>query len=103
MVKVKWSKTIQFQQRVLDIPVFKIPKSILCPIAAIKKVLKILKATDNGPLLAVSNAQVLTYGVLQKKLKQCIAQLGLNKAKYSTHSLWRGWLSGLRSLEYHMT
>ena len=90
MVKVKWSKTIQFQQRVLDIPVFKILKSILCPIAAIKKVLKISKATDNGPLLAVSNAQVLTYGVLQKKLKQCIAQLGLNKAKYSTHSLCRG-------------
>ena len=90
MIKIRWSKTIQFRQCVLEIPIYAIPNSILCPVKAVKRLLQVNKSKPHGPLLALSDDLVFTYGMLQKKLKQVIADLGLNKNKYSTHSLRRG-------------
>ena len=90
ILKIKWSKTIQFRQRILEIPVFAIPGSILCPVRAVRRVLKISKASSRGPLLAISNSKMFTYGMLQRKLKEVINRIGLDKTKYSSHSMRRG-------------
>ena len=76
----------------LEIPVFAIKKSILCPIKAVKRVLRMSKATHNGPLLGIRNDKPFTYNMLQSRLKQAIKDIGLNKgkAKYTSHSLRRG-------------
>ena len=90
VVKVLWSKTIQFRQKVLEIPVYAIPNLILCPIKAVRRVLHASKVKGNGPLLAVTDKHVFTYGMLQKKLKQAVQAIGLKKSRYSSHSLRRG-------------
>ena len=69
---------------------FRIPGSILCPIKAINRVLQMFKASQNGPLFAISNQHVFTYNMLQKKLKNCVTALGLKKHKDTSHSLRRG-------------
>ena len=40
IVTIKWSKTIQFGQRILQIPLIKIPDSVLCPYQAFKTCVK---------------------------------------------------------------
>ena len=40
IARILWSKTIQFRQKVLDIPIKAIPGSILCPVKAVKKIIK---------------------------------------------------------------
>ena len=90
VVHIRWSKTIQFQQKVLEIPVFAIPKSILCPVKAVCKLLKINKCADAGPLFAVSRNKMIICNMLQKKLKELVGNLGLQKSKFSTHSIRRG-------------
>ena len=87
---IRWSKTTQFRQRILEIPVFAIPNSILCPVKAVRRLLKISKTGPHGLLLALSKNQILTYNMMQRKLKKAIGNLGLNKTKFSTHSLHRG-------------
>ena len=67
VAKIKWSKTIQFRERILEIPVFAIPRSILCPVRAIKRVMAFSTAGKYGPLLGISDKNPLTYGMLQKK------------------------------------
>ena len=79
IIKIRWSKTIQFRQCILEIPVYAIPNSILCPVKAVKRLLQVNKLKPHGPLLALSDDLVFTYGMLQKKLKQVISDLGLNK------------------------
>ena len=90
VVRIRWSKTIQFQQRVLEIPVFSIKNSILCPMAAMKRVLNCSRAGPNGPLLGIADDKPFTYNMLQSRLKKTVKKLGLKKARYSSHSLRRG-------------
>ena len=90
VAKIKWSKTIQFRQKVLDVPIFAIPNSILCPVKAIKRVLYINKANKHGPLLAISDSKIFTYNMLQSKLRQVAKILDIKKSKLTTHSMRRG-------------
>ena len=90
LVNVSWSKTIQFHDKQMEIPVFAIPNSILCPIKAIKRVLKISRATANGPLLGISNKCPYTYYMLQKRLKEFGKKVGIKRGRLSTHSMRRG-------------
>ena len=50
VLRVYRTKTIQFKQRVLDIPLPFIPNSILCPVTAIKKYFCTVPALDSSPL-----------------------------------------------------
>ena len=90
VVKIKWSKTLQLRERTLEIPVFSIPNSILCPVKAVKRLMKISKAKKGGPLLTISDSKIFTYSMLQRKLKLCVKQLGLKQSRYSSHSMRRG-------------
>ena len=89
--RITWSKTIQFNERELAIPVYAIKNSILCPIKAVKKVLKVSKSSKNGPLFGLNDKNPFTYSMLQRKLKTVSKLLGL-KAKHTltSHSMRRG-------------
>ena len=49
IILVKWSKTIQFGQRMLRIPIASIPGNILCPVAAYKNMIRCVPARSNSP------------------------------------------------------
>ena len=89
-VNIRWSKTIQFRQKVLEIAVYAIPGSILCPVKAVRRLLRVNRCSDKGPLFAITNHKVFTYTMLQKKLKQVTVDIGLQKGKFTTHSIRRG-------------
>ena len=90
IVCIKRSKTIQFRQKILEIPVHTIPHSILRPVKAVKHFLRINRASDKGPLFTIMKKKIFTYTMLQKKLKQVIEQIGLQKGNFLSHSIRRG-------------
>ncbi len=49
LVNFKWSKTIQFGQRVLQIPLVAELGNILCPVSAFKAMIQAVLAPDSGP------------------------------------------------------
>ena len=49
IVLIKYTKTIQFRERQLRIPVLSIPGSPLCPFIAYKDMCKLIPASGNNP------------------------------------------------------
>ena len=47
LITIRWSKTIQFRERVVQIPLPRIPNSFLCPKAAVMGALKFTAAASN--------------------------------------------------------
>ncbi len=96
LVHIKWSKTIQFAQRKLTIPLLAIPGSHLCPVQAYTNMLKLVKAGPQDPAFSLlSNHGIipLTYRQLLNKIKSLAAGSGFDPSAYSTHSLRRGGAS----------
>ncbi len=89
LVVIKWSKTIQFGERKLTLPLVAIDKSYLCPVRAFKKMTKLNPAPEKGPAFVVRGKPV-TYMQLQIGLREAIGKIGLEPKGYSSHSLRRG-------------
>ncbi len=94
LVKVKWSKTIQFKDRVLYVPVSSVPGSILCPVQAYRRLLSMVKTPPDYPAFSYlkhGNVVPLTYSqfVRQFKLWLTLLEVG-DKDLYSSHSFRRG-------------
>ena len=53
IVLVKWSKTIQFGERILRIPLINIPDNILCPMKAYKDMIKAIPAHKTSPAFCI--------------------------------------------------
>lgn len=90
IVNFKWSKTIQFGQRILKIPIVKIPGSNLCPVKAFQLMCKLVSAEGSDPLFSLPRRKFITYLQYQNKLRDLINKIGLNPEDYSTHSFRRG-------------
>ena len=93
LVCVRWSKTIQFSQKVLEIPLVAFNNSPLCPVNAYTNMVKLVPGKSNEPAFMVHLRGVhaaLTYHQFQNKLKSLIAATGRNPALYSSHSIRRG-------------
>ena len=93
IVNVKWSKTIQFGERLLKIPLIEIPGSILCPLAAFSSMCQKVHAKNSDALFSLPKRKCITYSQYQSKLREVIAKIGLNPEEYSTHSMRRGGTS----------
>ena len=98
MVHVRWSKTIQFRECSIRLPLPRIPGSILCPVAAI---LHAFYFTQSGP----SSSQAFSWLHHQSlqhrpftnknflyKLRSVLASLGYQETSFATHSFRRGGL-----------
>ena len=93
LVTVKWSKTIQFSQKHLRIPVLAIPGSKLCPVAAYANMTRLLPGDGSSPaFLCHRGSRVIpfSYAMLQSQLKALVKATGRDLALYSSHSIRRG-------------
>ena len=99
LVHVRWSKTIQFRDKVVQIPFSTIPYSPLCPVRAISRAFPFTRHCDvsaqafswisTGP----TDFRVLTYAQFIKHLRYCLRSIGLDPSEYGGHSFRRGGAS----------
>ena len=93
LVHIKWSKTIQFGGRSLEMPVMAIPGSPICPVQAYKNMLQKVKC---GPKSAAfsrkcgNGVEPVLYSKFQGQLRRWVAAAGWEPSKFSSHSLRRG-------------
>lgn len=97
-VVIRSSKTIQFSERTLKIPVVSSPGSLLCPVRWLKKYLSLVNVPHGGPLfINPRTRRPLTYGAFTKRLKTAIAVSNI-KGHFTSHSLRRGCATYLSRL-----
>ena len=90
LVIMIWSKTNQFGQRVLKIPLLRIPESVLCPVTAYLQMCKLIQAKSDDPLFVLPHRKVVTHKNFQVVLKDLISKIGLDAQEFSSHSFRRG-------------
>ena len=91
-ILIKWSKTLQFRDKIKIIKIPSLGASILSPVAALKSILKLYPGSPNSPLF-----QIKCYGTwvpltdtrLRKCLSKLIASLGWSNKNLTFHSLRR--------------
>ena len=97
VVCVRWSKTIQFRQRILEIPLPHIPGSPYCPSSALFLCTALLPATRNPrPLfcyLSPSGVKPITHSDFVAFLRKSLTKVGIESSKYSGHSFRKGGAS----------
>ena len=93
LVCFHWTKTIQFKERVLEIPLVAMPGHSLCPVRAYLNMIKLVPASpDSAAFLLPSRRSVrpVKYKQFLAVLRHLLSGLGLDSSQYSTHSFRRG-------------
>ena len=97
VLSARWSKTFQFKQRTLLIPLPRMAGSPFCPSAALMLCINTLPQCDNPmPLFSFPSErgiQPMTYSMFITHLHLCLRKLGLDPSLYSGHSFRRGGAS----------
>lgn len=97
VIVVTWSKTIQYMQRSLLVPLPHIPKSPFCPSCILRLVFMLnptnLPSCPAFMYILDSKNHILSYATFLQMLKSCLSQIGLDPSKYSGHSFRRGGAS----------
>lgn len=90
VIRVQWSKTIQFKQRKLLIPVVRLPSNHpLCPVQAYERHLRLFPAPPSSPAFLhfrADHATPITHSVFTAKLRKSLSLAGLKASNYSGHS-----------------
>ena len=85
IILIKWSKTIQFRDRVVTIRVPFLPGSSLCLVTALKAMIALVPGSDNDPLFAThtyDSVLPLTDSMVRKHLKRVLALHGLQNDSF---------------------
>jgi integrase len=93
LVVIRWSKTVQFSQRVIKLPLTAIPSSPLCPVTAYTRMITLCPAKCSDPAFSrikKGKAIAISYTELQSFLRHSLQQVGFNPSLYSSHSFRRG-------------
>ena len=96
LIRVKWSKTIQFRQRTVFIPLVRITGSPLCPVTAIAHAWSFCPfdlptaaafawRSDDQP-----SQHIFTYHRFMCLLRTLLTSLGYNASAFGSHSFRRG-------------
>lgn len=98
-VKITWSKTIQFEQRVLYLKMFRLRNSDLCPVQAFKRLFAVTNPKDKQSCFLDNSGLPFSYGMLNYRIKKYLKLAGVRKFyRYSAHSLRReGLLAGFKA------
>ena len=99
LVTIRWSKTIQFRERVVDIPLPCIPRSKLCPTLVVMHAFRLAASSNprdqafawvdlNSPGL-----RIFTYSMFLTKLREHLTSIGIDPKAYAGHSFRRGGAS----------
>lgn len=98
LLKIVSSKTIQFRERVLKIPIVESPGSIICPVRWLKTYLSLCKVPHKGPLfLDVKTKKPLSYNKFTDRLKELVNIADI-PGRITCHSLRRGGATYLSRL-----
>lgn len=93
LLTVRWTKTIQFKERVLKIPLPR-TNNALCPFLAVTKHFNgTVGAKPGEPAFLSARNMPLTTSTFIKKLKSCLTQKGHDANDFSGHSFRRGGAS----------
>ena len=94
MLQIKWAKTIQFGERVLESPLPRLRGHPLCPVEALLRTFLISRGVPpNAPAFCFLEGHTLHHLTPAKfihLLKSKLAFLGYNPQDYSGHSFRRG-------------
>ena len=98
---VRWSKTIQYRDRTLLVPVPKIAHSSLCPLSAVTRAFKLAGVYQSNKsasapaftYLEDGVLKTLTYTTFTTKLKRTLDLCGYDSSRFSGHSFRRGGAS----------
>lgn len=97
ILTVRWSKVIQFQERLLQIPLPRVRNSPFCPSNALMRMFLDCPAPQNAvPLFRYKeNSKIIpfTQAMFTSKLQTHLKALGFPAEKYSGHSFRRGGAS----------
>ena len=99
LVTIRWSKTIQFQERVVQIPLPLIPDSPLCPVIAIQRAFSLVpNVPPHSQAFMWQDAaslrfKIFTYSKFLQRLRSALHALGLPARDYACHSFRRGGAS----------
>ena len=96
LVKVRWSKTIQFRERTILIPLPRVAGSPLCPVGAILHAFSFSPKAglDDQAFVWVDPVKLIpqsfTYNLFMSKLREVLHSAALSGADFGTHSFRRG-------------
>ena len=87
------TKTIQFKQKILEIPLPVIPNSILCPVTALTTYFSLVPASSASPVFLAPHGSGF-MPVLARHfnlfLKCCVSSIGEDLSHFSSHSFRKG-------------
>ena len=93
MFEIRWSKTIQFRQKVLRLPVLPAANKAICPVYWVHYLLARGAGSPDQPLLALKNkGEIVSLSANQLiyRIRKWLKLIGLDDSRYSLHSLRRG-------------
>ena len=95
-VIIKWSKAMQSSSshQVVQIPT--LHPSPLCPVAALKALLRFVPVSSSSPLFLLplpSGLSILTSSMVSSTLSRIVLSLGLNPSNYGFHAFRRSAVS----------
>lgn len=94
VVEIRWSKTLQYKQKKLLLPLIKAKYWEICPIYWLRVMVNTVRAGPQDPLFCLPSRHgavvALVCGTLQSRLQDWIEKIGENPALFSLHCLRRG-------------
>lgn len=98
LVHIKWTKTLQYRERKLLIPVIPFADADINAVAWFQFMVSRIRAPPTAPAFAIPSKRgltPLTYSQLAGKLKKWTSACGLDSSRYTSHCLRRGGASWL--------
>ena len=86
LITLYWKKTIQAGKRCLEFPLLEAPGSPLCPVWAIRNMIKLVPASQESAAFCYKSGQLIAYSTFNNFLKTQIRKLGMSDDSWSTHS-----------------
>ena len=93
MIEIRWSKTIQFKQKILRLPVMPAKNKAICPVFWMYYMINVIPAGPLDPVLSLGNASKqlsLSANQLIYRFRKWLLLVGEDPSLYTLHSLRRG-------------
>lgn len=93
LIEIEWSKTIQYKQKKLVIPLIALADQRICPFYWVVFMINAIPARAEQPALVYKskgNMVPLRYDQLTKWLKEWVSLAGEDPVEFSSHSMRRG-------------
>lgn len=90
LVTITWSKTNQFGRRILRVPVARIPGSVLCPVSAYERLVRLVPADLDMPAFTCGLRVCVTSYKFIRVLRLLLNRAGYVASSFTGHSFRRG-------------